>query len=112
MDLAFRGLLMGERQPFLALSDLEQDSVMWAVTTAKDLAQGHPIISDESQLKVVTPHLSHVGTEDARVEALCLSMDLTTATPTMRRSNGLRGSWIKRTIQTDCLARMSTAHGA
>jgi hypothetical protein len=76
MDLAFRGLLMGERQPFLALSDLEQDSVMWAVTTAKDLAQGHPIISDESQLKVVTPHLSHVGTEDARVEALCLSMDL------------------------------------
>ena len=81
MDLAFRGLLMGERQPFLALSDLEQDSVMWAVTTAKDLAQGHPIISDESQLKVVTPHLSHVGTEDARVEALCLSMDLKSGQP-------------------------------
>ena len=81
MDLAFRGLLMGERQPFLALSDEEQDSVMWAVTTAKDLAQGHPIISDESQLKVVTPHLSHVGTEDARVEALCLSMDLKSGQP-------------------------------
>ena len=81
MDLAFRGLLMGERQPFLALSDLEQDSVMWAVQTAKDLAQGHPIISDESQLKVVTPHLSHVGTEDARVEALCLSMDLKSGQP-------------------------------
>jgi hypothetical protein len=72
---------MGERQPFLSLSDLEQDSVMWAVTTAKDLAQGHPIISDESQLKVVTPHLSHVGTEDARVEALCLSMDLKSGQP-------------------------------
>ena len=81
MDLAFRGLLMGERQPFLALSDEEQDSVMWAVQTAKDLAQGHPIISDESQLKVVTPHLSHVGTEDARVEALCLSMDLKSGQP-------------------------------
>jgi len=76
MDLAFRGLLMGERQPFLALSDLEQDSVMWAVQTAKDVACYHEIISDEARLKVVTPHLSHVGTEDARVEALCLSMDL------------------------------------
>jgi len=76
MDLAFRGLLMGERQPFLALSDEEQDSVMWAVQTAKDVACYHDIISDEARLKVVTPHLSHVGTEDARVEALCLSMDL------------------------------------
>ena len=81
MDLAFRGLLMGERQPFLALSDEEQDSVMWAVQTAKDIACYHEIISDEALLKVVTPHLSHVGTEDARVEALCLSMDLKSGQP-------------------------------
>lgn len=76
MDLAFRGLLMGERQPFLSLSDDEQDSVLWAVTTAKELAMGHEIVADEALLKVTTPHLDHVGTEDARVEALAKSMDL------------------------------------
>jgi hypothetical protein len=81
MDLAFRGLLMGERQPFLALSDEEQDSVMWAVTTAKELSEGHEIIADEALLKVTTPHLSHEGTEDSRVEALCLSMDLKSGQP-------------------------------
>ena len=76
MDVAFRGLLMGERKPFLALSEDEQDSVMWAVNEAMNLSQGKGIITDEALLKVTTPHLSHVGTEDARVEALCLSMDL------------------------------------
>ena len=76
MDLAFRGLLMGERQPFLALTEDEQDSVMWAVNEAMNLSQGKGIVTDEALLKVVTPHLSHVGTEDARVEALSLSMDL------------------------------------
>lgn len=81
MDLAFRGLLMGERQPFLALSEDEQDSVMWAVQTAKDVASYHKIVADEALLKVATPHLSHVGTEDARVEALCLSMDLKSGQP-------------------------------
>lgn len=76
MDLAFRGILMGERQPFLALPDDEQDSTMWAVSMAKELAEGHEIITDEALLKVTTPHLSHEGTEDARVEARSLSMDL------------------------------------
>ncbi len=76
MDVAFRGLLMGDNQAFLALSEDEQDSVMWAVNEAMNLSQGKGIITDEALLKVTTPHLSHVGTEDARVEALCLSMDL------------------------------------
>lgn len=76
MDRAFRGLLMGDRQAFLALTEDEQDSVMWAVQMAKDLAEGHEIIADEALLKVVTPHLSHVGTEDSRVEAKSRSMDL------------------------------------
>ena len=76
MDVAFRGLLMGERKPFLALSEDEQDSVMWAVSMAKELAEGHEIITDEALLKVTTPHLSHVGTEDARVEVRSRSMDL------------------------------------
>jgi hypothetical protein len=76
MDPAFRGLLMGDHQAFLALTASEQDSVMWAVTTAKELAEGHEIVADEALLKVTTPHLSHVGTEDSRVEAKSLSMDL------------------------------------
>ena len=81
MDLAFRGLLMGERQAFLALTADEQDSVMWAVNEAMQLSQGKGIITDEALLKVTTPHLSHVGTEDARVEALSLSMDLKSGQP-------------------------------
>ena len=76
MDVAFRDLLMGDNQAFLALSEDEQDSVMWAVQMAKELAEGHEIITDEALLKVTTPHLSHIGTEDARVEARSRSMDL------------------------------------
>ena len=76
MDVAYRGLLMGNNQAFLALTEDEQDSVMWAVNQAITLSQGKGIITDESLLKVVTPHLSHVGTEDSRVEALSFSMDL------------------------------------
>ena len=76
MDVAFRGLLMGNNQAFLALSEDEQDSVMWAVDTTRDLADGCDIEADEVNLKVNTPHLSHVGTEDARVEARSRSMDL------------------------------------
>ena len=81
MDVAFRGLLMGERKTFLALTEDEQDSVMWAVSMAKDLAEGHEIVTDEALLKVKTPHLSHVGTEDARVEARSRSMDLKSGQP-------------------------------
>jgi len=81
MDAAYRGLLMGERQPFLSLPEDEQDSVMWAVQTAKELAEGHPIVADEALLKVTTPHMSHEGTEDSRVEAKSLSMDLKSGQP-------------------------------
>ena len=76
MDVAFRGLLMGNNQAFLALSEDEQDSVMWAVDTARDLADGGDIEADEVNLKVNTPGLDHIGTEDARVEARSRSMDL------------------------------------
>ena len=76
MDAAYRGLLMGDRQAFLALTADEQDSVMWAVNEAKELAEGHEIIADEALLKVTTPHLSHEGTEDSRVNAKSMSMDL------------------------------------
>ena len=81
MDAAYRGLLMGDRQAFLALTEDEQDSVMWAVTTAKELAEGHEIVADEALLKVTTPHLSHEGTEDSRVNAKSLSMDLKSGQP-------------------------------
>jgi hypothetical protein len=81
MDAAYRGLLMGERQPFLSLPEDEQDSVMWAVQMAKELAEGHEIIADEALLKVTTPHLSHEGTEDSRVAAKSLSMDLKSGQP-------------------------------
>ena len=75
MDAAFRAMLMGK--PVTGdLTTEELEAVAWAVSTARTLADGAPIEADEDKLKVVTPGLDHIGTEDGRVEALKLSFDL------------------------------------
>lgn len=75
LDAAFRAFLMGEPVP-VELSTEEQENVMWAVDTVRDLADGGEIEADEVNLKVNTPGLSHVGTEDARCEDENMSFDL------------------------------------
>lgn len=75
LDAAFRAFLMGQPVP-VALSAEEQEAVMWAVDTARDLADGGDIEADEAKLKVATPGLAHVGTEDARCENENMSFDL------------------------------------
>jgi hypothetical protein len=51
---------------------------MWAVDTARDIADGAGIEADEVNLKVNTPGLDHIGTEDARCESEAISFDLKT----------------------------------
>jgi hypothetical protein len=77
MDAAFRALLMGK--PVTGdLTTEELEAVMWAVDTARDIADGAGIEADEVNLKVNTPGLDHIGTEDARCESEAISFDLKT----------------------------------
>lgn len=77
LDAAFRAFLMGQPVP-VALSADEQEAVMWAVDTARDIADGGNIEADEVNLKVNTPGMQHEGTEDARCEDEAISFDLKT----------------------------------
>ena len=75
MDAAFRALLMGK--PVTGdLTTEELEAVMWAVDTARDIADGAEIEADEAKLKVRTPGMEHEGTEDARTESKTTSYDL------------------------------------
>jgi hypothetical protein len=75
MDAAFRALLMGK--PVTGdLTTEELEAVMWAVDTARDIADGAEIEADEAKLKVRTPGMEHEGTEDARTESKATSYDL------------------------------------
>lgn len=75
LDAAFRAMLMA--QPVaVELSSDELESVAWAVAKVRELAEGAPIEADEAKLKVVTPGMTHVGTEDARAAVRLKSFDL------------------------------------
>ena len=76
MDEAFREMFMGNNKPFLALKPKDGDAVMWAVETTKAIAGDHEILTDEIDLKVKTPGIDHVGTEDCRIPAIHTSLDL------------------------------------
>ena len=75
MDAAFRAMLMGKPVE-VDLTTEELEAVMWAVDTARDIADGAPIEADEDKLKVRTPGMEHEGTEDARTETKATSYDL------------------------------------
>ena len=75
LDAAFRAMLMA--QPVaVELSSDELESVAWAVAKVRELADGAPVEADEAKLKVVTPGMTHVGTEDARAAVRLKSFDL------------------------------------
>jgi hypothetical protein len=77
LDAAFRALLQGKPVEG-ELSTEELEAVMWAVDTARDIADGADIEADEAKLKVTTPGMDHEGTEDARCESEAVSFDLKT----------------------------------
>ena len=76
MDGAFRGVLMGNLKPINSLDPAEKSAVEWAVEQVVLLSAGMNIVADEEKLKVSTPGITHIGTEDARVPAMNLSFDL------------------------------------
>jgi len=76
MDLAFREMFMGNNKPFLDLNPKDGDAVMWAVEMTKTIAGDSEVVTDENSLKVKTPGIDHVGTEDCRIPAIHTSLDL------------------------------------
>ena len=60
---------------------LEKDEIKalkWAIKQVRKIAGGDEIISEESLLKVETPGLKHIGTEDSRIPSKQASCDLKT----------------------------------
>jgi hypothetical protein len=61
--------------------DLTKDdikAVKWAIKQVKKIAGNNAIITDESLLKVKTPGIDHIGTEDCRIPEIQTSGDLKT----------------------------------
>lgn len=62
-------------------SNLTKDDIKalkWAYKAVQKIANGNPIISDENLLKVKTPRIEHIGTEDVRIPDIQASADLKT----------------------------------
>jgi hypothetical protein len=76
MDEAFRFALSGDASKLDALEHDEKMAVDWAVNQVRLIAEGETIISEESSLKVQTPGLEHIGTEDSRIPSKRTSLDL------------------------------------
>jgi hypothetical protein len=56
-------------------------ALKWALKQVKAIAKDNPIISEENLLKVHTPGIEHIGTEDVRIPDIQASMDLKTGQP-------------------------------
>jgi hypothetical protein len=77
MDEAFRFALAGDRTLIDKLdADDDKKAIIWAVDQVIQISEGKGILSDESKLKVATPGIEHIGTEDCRITSLCVSCDL------------------------------------
>lgn len=63
LDTAFRALIQGV-EPDVELSVEEGESLDWAVDSARILAGGHEVFSDEESLRVEIPIIDHAGTSD------------------------------------------------
>ena len=74
LDVVFRDAIAGGWKAAGKLDPLELDAVQWAVDTARALANGSPLESDEEALKVWT--LGMPGTGDLLCEELLWSADL------------------------------------
>ncbi len=74
LDVVFRDAIAGGWKAAGKLDPLELDAVQWAVDTARALANGSPLESDEEALKIWT--LGMPGTGDLLCEELLWSADL------------------------------------
>jgi hypothetical protein len=63
LDTAFRAMIQGV-EPEVELSIEEGIALDWAVDSARILAGGHEIFTDEKSLRVEIPVIDHAGTSD------------------------------------------------
>ena len=78
LDAAFRDALATGKLNDNNLSKDDAKAVKWAIKQVKAIAGDNQIISDESLLKVETPGIEHIGTEDVRIPSKQSSCDLKT----------------------------------
>lgn len=64
LDTAFRALIQGAQLPLFILNPEERIALDWAVDSARILAGGYEIESDEQLLRVEIPVIDHAGTSD------------------------------------------------
>jgi len=76
LDAAYRAGLQGDLSLLAQLSVADQSAVLWAINKTIEIAAGEPITTDEKFLKVSTPGMDHIGTEDARCPSSQTSLDL------------------------------------
>jgi hypothetical protein len=72
-------MLAGDKS---AINDLTEqrdiDAALWGVEELLRLANGAKVETEEVKLKVITPGMTHEGTEDARASRICTSYDFKT----------------------------------
>ena len=78
LDASFRDALATGKLNDNNLSKDDAKAVKWAVKQVKAIAGDNEIISEESLLKVETPGIEHIGTEDVRIPSKQSSCDLKT----------------------------------
>jgi hypothetical protein len=78
LDGRFREALVTGELNEVDLSKDDIKAVKWAVKQVKKIAGGNPIITEENLLKVKTPGIDHIGTEDCRIPNIQTSGDLKT----------------------------------
>jgi hypothetical protein len=78
LDAAFRDALATGKLNDNNLSRDDAKAVKWAIKQVKAIAGDDEIISQEDMLKVQTPGIEHIGTEDVRVPKRITSCDLKT----------------------------------
>jgi hypothetical protein len=78
MDAAYRAALSGNIALLDQLDDADKKSVQWAIETTLAYALDEKLIVDEDSLKVKTSGIEHIGTEDARIPRMFMTLDLKT----------------------------------
>lgn len=78
MDAAYRAAIDGNVTLLDQLTEADRKSVQWAIERTLAYALSDDLIVDEERLKVRTSLFDHTGTEDARIPARQISLDLKT----------------------------------
>ena len=79
IDSVQRRLLAGDKTAIKDLTEPKDiEAAQWGVQELLRLADGAKVETNEANLKVITPGMTHEGTEDARASRICTSYDFKT----------------------------------